>query len=355
MLKELLGSLGRMLHGASSGASATNGTHEPGGTFITFQYQNKRMYKVYVPAGYRAGTPLPLLVMIHGCKQNPDDFAIGTEMNKYAERHNLLVVYPEQPRSGNPDHCWNWFRPENQQRGNGEPAELAAIVDQVRRHYSVDSDRIYAAGISSGAAMAGIMGITYPDVFAAVGLCSGLAYQSATNGLQAFLAQAGWGRDPKKSAQAAFEAMGPYRRVMPVMLFQGTGDKQLAPSNAQKAVEQWLVMNDMVARSRNEPAICMEPARVIAGQPADGQARPFTLYSYTDERGQSVLEYCEVEQMPHAWSGGAPPGSFTDPQGPEASEMLITFFLAHPMPRGQQSHVDVLERARGQAVAYANA
>lgn len=328
-MNRLFSAIGRILSGNSSEPAGAPDGRE--GAFIAFENANKRRYKLYVPSGYRQGRPIPLVVMLHGCQQNPDDFAAGTEMNDYAEQHTLLVMYPEQPRTANQGSCWNWFKKENQVRGSGEPAEIVELVEQVKRYYAVDSQRVYVAGISAGSAMATILGATYPDVFAALGLCSGPAYRQATNGLTAFLAQAGWRGDPRKSGQAAYDAMGPHCRVMPVIIFQGTADKQLAPSNADKVLEQWLYTNQLVAENKQLPMLDAAPDRVIEGKPAKDGAHPFMLTVYSDQHGQVLMERYMVEGMGHAWSGGSNAGSFTDPHGPKASQMLINFFLAHPM------------------------
>ena len=303
------------------------------GSFITKTYTDGRTYKVYIPSGYQSGTPVPLVVMLHGCTQNPDDFATGTEMNNCAEQYNFIVVYPDQPSSSNSSKCWNWFDPAHQSRGIGEPAVIAGIVNQVKNEYSIDTNRIFVAGMSAGACMSVIMGATYPDVFAAIGVHSGLEYKAATNSTDAWTAMINGGPDPVQQGNAAYNAMGSYKRVVPVIVFHGTSDYTVYPVNGHQVISQWAQTNDRASDGSDNNNIDDTADQTVNGQVPNG--RSYTQYVYKDSStGAVVMEKYMVNGMGHAWSGGNSAGSYTDPQGPKASQIMWQFFQNHPKSGG---------------------
>lgn len=304
------------------------------GEFITRTYGD-RIYKLYIPDGYQQGTPIPVVVMLHGCTQNPDDFAAGTEMNAYADLHTFFAIYPEQPSTANASNCWNWFEPAHQERGGGEPALIVGMLNDVKQDYSVDSNRVYVAGISAGGAMTVIMGATYPDVFAAVGVSAGLEYKAAHDLPSALLAQQQGGPDPVGQGNAAYTAMGVYTRVVPVMVFHGTLDVTVAPINGNQVLSQWAQTNDLASDDVDNDDIDDVPEATLPGSVSGGHT--YTRYVYNDSTGRDVLEKYIVDGMRHAWSGGNAAGSYTDPQGPKASELMWQFFLDNPMPGGEQT------------------
>lgn len=296
--------------------------------FFQSTYQ-KRRYRCYVPSGYRHGRRAPLLVMLHGCHQSAEDFAVATRMNEYAEQHTLLVVYPEQLRRANPRRCWNWFLSKNQMRGRGEPADIVGMVEQIRSNYSIDSERIYVAGMSAGGAMAAILAATYPDLFAAVGICAGVAYRAATSTTDAFKVMRHGRVNMRESSSAAYLAMGEHRRALPVVVFQGSADTVVAPVNATHLCHQWVRTNRLAARSHHIAPDAPIPVEIITHTPAGRRA--YTEYLYDDHDSVVSVRLYLVEGMGHAWPGGAAHVAFTDPYGPDANQLLLDFFFRFPM------------------------
>jgi poly(hydroxyalkanoate) depolymerase family esterase len=290
-----------------------------GGQFVTGLYSNRagsRTYKLYVPSGY-CGQALPLVVMLHGCTQSPDDFAAGTRMNALAEEHTCLVAYPVQAASANASKCWNWFNPRHQQRGRGEPSLIAGITRQVMRDYSVDPRRVYVAGLSAGAAAAVIMGITYPDLYAAIGAHSGLACGAASDVRSAFAVMR-QGAAVRRSGSAPGDEE--YRRIVPMIVFHGDEDTTVHPRNGDQ----------IIAQSRANMTADLH-TRVQHGRVPGGHAYSRTLHA--DASGQAVLEQWVIHGAGHAWSGGSRAGSYTDPRGPDAAQEMLRFFLERPHPK----------------------
>lgn len=299
-----------------------------GGQFLTKSYTNHagtRQYKVYVPTGYQ-GQPLPLVVMLHGCTQNPDDFAAGTRMNAIAEEKQCLVVYPAQTQSANGSKCWNWFNAVDQKREQGEPSIIAGITREVIDAYHVDARQVYVAGLSAGGAMAVIMGNLYPELYAAVGIHSGLPYAAAKDLPSALAAmKGGMAGGPRNSA-----ASGPNARLqaIPVIVFHGDHDKTVHPRNGDQIAAQSIRDIDHAASDTGTKTRLK--ATVQQGQAPNGHA--YTRTTHQGEKGQSVVEQWLVHGAGHAWFGGSARGSYTDAKGPDASQEMMRFFSTHIQP-----------------------
>jgi poly(hydroxyalkanoate) depolymerase family esterase len=262
-------------------------------------------YRLYVPADHERRV-LALVVMLHGCTQNPEDFALGTRMNELAEEFGLIVAYPHQPRRANPQGCWNWFDRRHQNRGSGEPAKLAGLAQALAKEFDVRRERVFAAGLSAGGAMAEILAATYPDVFDAVGIHSGLPYKSAGDVPSAFAAMKG---------TAAFDPapLGPSDRRSRKIIFHGLADGTVNPVNGERILDE--AERGETSLTRSDLDWPIEGGRVsrVALKGADGQP---------------AAEQWLVEGGGHAWFGGDPRGSYTQTVGLDASRVMVRFFLA---------------------------
>ena len=280
----------------------------PAGQFITGSHTEgtagTREYKLFIPPASFT-EPLPLVVMLHGCTQNPDDFAAGTGMNDAALKRGFYVLYPAQTQHANSSRCWNWFKHNHQKRGRGEPALLAGMTKDVMARYNIDPQRVYVAGLSAGGAMAAILGDAYPDLFAAVGVHSGLATGSATN-VQTALSVMQTGAAPMPARTTASP---------PTIVFHGDRDATVNPVNGEQVLA--------ASAGAHKP----ETKRAKS---ANG--RDYTQRVYKEAGGRVVAEHWAVHGAGHAWSGGTARGSYTDGTGPDASEEMMRFFMANTLP-----------------------
>jgi poly(hydroxyalkanoate) depolymerase family esterase len=234
-------------------------------------------------------------------------------MNELAEEHTFLVAYPAQVASANMQKCWNWFQAADQQRGRGEPSLIAGITSQVVEEYEVAEGRVYVAGMSAGGAMAAIMGATYPDLYAAVGVHSGLAPGAANDLSSAFTAMRQGG-----PVVAHKDVLGEeYQEVSPTIIFHGDGDTTVHPRNGDRLLAH-------LARGGNGPS---PRVRTRQGQVPGGYE--YTRFTYRDAEGRDLVERWSIHGLGHAWSGGSYPGSYTDPRGPDASAEMVRFFGQH--------------------------
>jgi len=293
-------------------------------------------YFVYTPEHYQPGTKVPLLVMLHGCGQTAEDFATGTAMNVLAEQYGFIVAYPQQTRKHNLERCWNWFDPKHQTRDRGEPASIAGIIQTIvfsSDLWAIDPRRIYVAGISAGGAMAVIMGATYPDLIAAIGVHSGIEYRAAENVFTGLQAMGYGGPEPLHQGELAHSVMGTSSRVMPTIVFHGTDDKVAAPINGTQVIQQWMQTNCLASRGEYVARID-EPTTVTSGQTPGGHS--YVISTWGPPNGDPVQVYWKVGGMGHAWSGGDAQGTYTDPLGPNASLAMYEFFMAHPLSGSQE-------------------
>ena len=267
--------------------------------------QGSRSYRLYIPANRPAG-PMPLIVMLHGCTQNAEDFAAGPGMNALAEEFGLLIAYPTQPSGANAQKCWNWYRPEDQARDRGEPAVIAGIAQDIQRDHGADRARTYVAGLSAGGAAAAVMAAAYPEVFRAVGVHSGLPAGGARDIPSAFAAMRGGSKGK------------PHQTIVPTIVFHGRADTTVHSDNGAAVLEQAIQ--------------AMPGLRVTTRRGVSAGGRGYSATGHTDSDGRSLAEIWEIDGAGHAWAGGNLSGSYTDPEGPDASREMVRFFLQHKQP-----------------------
>ncbi|MES2743175.1 MAG: PHB depolymerase family esterase [Pseudomonadota bacterium] len=289
------------------GAAGPAPALKEGAQFLSGSFHNHaggRDYKLYIPSSYH-GQAMPLVVMLHGCTQNPDDFAAGTQMNAVAEEKQCFVVYPAQTSNANHSKCWNWFNALDQQRGQGEPSIIAGIAQQIIEQYPVDERQVYVAGLSAGGAMAAIVGTLYPELFAAVGVHSGLPFASAKDLPSALAAMRG-GAAPSERASGG---------GIPIIVFHGDRDTTVNPRNGEQLIAQGV---------RSQASGKAAAASVDSGAVPNGHRYTRTTHSHAD--GTPLGEHWVIHGAGHAWSGGSAHGSYTDDKGPDASREMMRFF-----------------------------
>jgi poly(hydroxyalkanoate) depolymerase family esterase len=288
----------------------TSGTH----THATLT----RGYKLYVPTQptqptQSTGQPRPLVVMLHGCTQNPDDFALGTGMNERARQQGFCVLYPEQSQAANPQRCWNWFKHNHQRRGSGEPALIASMTQTIIKEHGIDPRRVFIAGLSAGGAMAAIVADAYPEIFAAVGVHSGLPTGSASSVPEALAVMS----SGQSGQSAHMKSPQQPQRSVPTIVFHGDQDRTVHPRNGEQ-----VITSALGSASAASP-------RVTQGVSPNG--RRYTSATHHGDTGKVLAEHWLVHGAGHAWSGGHAKGSYTDATGPDATAEMLRFFFEHPL------------------------
>jgi len=336
--RSLVAALLGMTLSACGGSIAPDLAASSGATFERASFTNAsgtRTYKLYVPATLqsqaKAATAPALVVELHGCGGDADEEARWSRFNTLADARGFLVAYPEQDPAANGSQCWNWFLAEHQARDAGEPAIIAGITRLVMQQYGVDPARVYVGGISAGGAMANIMAVTYPDLYAAALIYAGCQYQGGASclGAQGTLTD-------EQAGAAANAAMADRARVMPVLAVVGSLDAEAPPANTEQVVQQHLANDDLVDDGENNASVATSPSETESVEPPGGHA--YTIDTYRDAAGCVLAQRWLIDGMAHAWSRGESDGSardelFTDPAGPDVTAAAVAFFLSHPMPQ----------------------
>ena len=275
-----------------------------------------RRFKLYTPPG-QGHRAMPLVVMLHGCTQNPDDFAAGTGMNQRAREQGFCVLYPEQSRDANSSLCWNWFKHNHQQHGRGEPALLASMTQAVMKQQRIDPRRVFIAGLSAGGAMAAIVAAAYPEIFAAVGVHSGLPTGAASNVAEALMVMKSGELGivmPGKGRHLGAATKGSLRpqTAVPTIVFHGDKDTTVHPRNGEQVIAA--VLGSTAAAAQVEQGV-------------SARGRRYTRSTRHADHGRALTEHWLVHGAGHAWSGGLAEGSYTDGTGPDATREMLRFFF----------------------------
>ena len=314
----LLAAAAALVPGAATAAGGTLSSEDYAGP------EGTQHYELYVPSTYTSGTPMPLVVALHGCTQSAEQFRLLTRWDALAEAKGFIVVFPEQDANSNKQKCWNFFQDAHMHRSAGEPARLAAVTRSIAGKYAIDPHRVYASGLSAGGAMASILGATHPDVFAAIGIGSGCEYAATAT-------CAGYkSADPAAAGQQAYKEMSSRARPMPFIAFAGDADTTVPPVNADQLVQQWLVTDDLADDGALNNSVPAAPANTSEGQAPGGKS--YTVRTYVDGGGAELAQYWMVHDMNHAWSGGDPAQPFSDPAGPDETAAMYAFFASHSAP-----------------------
>ena len=291
------------------------------GTFTNTQ--GSRDWRAYIPSGYVAGHAIPLVVFLHGCGESLDHAEAATRLTTLAEARTFIVVYPAQSLTANSAACWNWFLAADQARDTGEPSLIAGITRDLMSRYSVDAKRVFVLGPSAGGAMTVVMGATYPDLYAAMGVFFGCEFNGLPCGSSG-------GPDPATEGQSAYQTMGAHARVVPLILFHGDADTIAAPVNGQQVAAQWIATDDYADNGALDGTVAATPSAHDTGQVPGGESWDRDRYTRSD--GSLLLERWVVHGMGHAWPGGDATQTFADANAPDGTTIGYEFFMAHPMP-----------------------
>jgi len=314
----LLVAVAALLPGAANAAAGTLSSADYTGP------EGTQHYELYVPSTYNAGTPVPLVVALHGCTQTGDGFRLLSRWDALAEAKGFIVVFPQQDANSNNQKCWNFFQDAHMHRSGGEPALIAAVTRFIESSYAVDPHRVYAAGLSAGGAMASVLAATHPDLFAAIGIGSGCEYAATAT-------CAGYkSADPIEAGKAAYKEMGTRARQMPFIAFEGDKDTTVPPINADQLVQQWLVTDDLADDGALNGSLPAVPVKTTEGQAPGGET--YTVRNYADMGSAELAQYWVVHGMGHAWSGGDPAQPYADAAGPDETAAMYEFFVSHPAP-----------------------
>lgn len=290
----------------------------------------KRDYKVYLPKGLDLSQKHPVVVMIHGCDQNASLFATATRIVKWADKEKFIVLLPEQNTAYNPYKCWNWVLPVNNAR-TGEAQVIVDMLDKVLEKYNGDKNRVYAAGMSSGASMVNILGNCYPERFKAIASHDGTQYYSTKTGLDfADVVLYGPSVDAPSAAlvgDACSALVANRPKQMPIIIFHGMKSPLMSPAHAYDIESEFKIFNDLLDNGLRDTSYFQSKDVVFV--PGKGQTYGYNKYTLVNPNHEVLIERYMINDLEHAWSGGDGSVPYTDPKGPDATAFIIDFFKRH--------------------------
>jgi poly(hydroxyalkanoate) depolymerase family esterase len=299
--------------------------HESGASRSVVAGQRELAYRLYLPAGIVSTQRLPLLVMLHGCRQTAVEFAEATRMNTEAGDRYCAVLYPEQSRKFNSLRCWNWFEPKSLV-GDGEAALIVQTMLHVMENYPIDAARVYVAGLSAGGAMAAVLCATRGrNLFAACAIHSGVMFHAATTSLQAVqVMRRGSNASLDQITQQIASHLPPGSRLVPTLIIHGTDDQTVNPVNAEQMIEQTRLLAQRLHPESDPPTMRDEQWIESGGRRYRQQDMTFG--------SMLLLRGILIDGLGHAWSGGDARYMFSDPAGPDASRLILEFLLSYQLP-----------------------
>lgn len=285
-----------------------------------------REYAVYIPDNLPKTKKPSLVVMLHGCDQNVEEFAAGTRITKFADKEKFIVLLPEQNTTYNSFKCWNWVVPSNNTR-SGEAQSIISMLDSVAEKYDINTQSVYAVGMSAGASMVSILGNCFPEHFRALGVQDGTQYFATATGLDFInVVLKGASIDFDLAAEvgnACSAGVSNRPTQMPMIIFNGKNSPQMSPIHALQVESEMLAFNDYLDNGIRDNSYFLSKKMITV---PEGKTYGYDLYTTMSTANTPLIERYMVEKLGHDWSGGLAGLPFNDPKGPDATGMMIRFF-----------------------------
>jgi len=300
-----------------------------------YSFNGMRSYKVFLPSNHSESTnhgKIPVIIALHGCMQDSESFAAGTRLNEWAEKLGFAVYYPEQSKFFNIYNCWNWFLPTNQMKNTGEAELIMGGLKKVTREFSLNKDKTFLLGMSSGGAVVSILANCYPRSFQAVATHHGTMYKAASDVFSAKeVVYNGSKIAPEVAAAKGYSCSGftPKKNPLPAVIIHGSRGAVMRAIHATQVESELRIFNDYLDNGIRDNSLDDEMTFE--------KFTPDNLYSYDvvtwSHRGRPYIKRYMIETLGHAWSGGDNQYEFNDPHGPDATKIILDFFSEYGLNR----------------------